>query len=123
MSLLQLEGINTYYGQIHILQDVNIEVREGELVCLLGGNASGKSTTLKTILGIVKPRTGRIEFAGEDVTSRSTRIGASPIDGSSISISLGRDISARAMATICCSPPESVPASCERRSYTSGKVS
>ena len=56
--LLELEGINTYYGQIHILQDSNLLVREGELVCLLGGNASGKSTTLKTILGLVRPRTG-----------------------------------------------------------------
>jgi branched-chain amino acid transport system ATP-binding protein len=70
--LLQLDGINTYYGQIHILQDSNIVVREGELVCLLGGNASGKSTTLKTILGIVRPRTGRVLFAGEDVTSAPT---------------------------------------------------
>ena len=51
-------GINTYYGQMHILQNVELEVGEGELVCLLGGNASGKSTTLKTILGIVAPRTG-----------------------------------------------------------------
>jgi branched-chain amino acid transport system ATP-binding protein len=77
VSLLKLEGINTYYGPIHILQDLNLEVNEGELVCLLGGNASGKSTTLKTILGIVRSRTGRIEFAGEDVTARSTshRIG------------------------------------------------
>src|SRR5450755_559734 len=77
MSLLKLEGINTYYGQIHILQNLSLEVNEGELVCLLGGNASGKSTTLKTILGIVRPRTGRIEFAGEDVTNRTTshRIG------------------------------------------------
>jgi branched-chain amino acid transport system ATP-binding protein len=72
VSLLRLSGINTYYGQIHILQDVDIQVGEGELVSLLGGNASGKSTTLKTILGIVKPRTGRVEFAGEDVTTRST---------------------------------------------------
>jgi branched-chain amino acid transport system ATP-binding protein len=70
--LLQLEGINTYYGQIHILQDENLVVREGELVCLLGGNASGKSTTLKTILGIVRPRTGRVVLAGEDVTRMPT---------------------------------------------------
>jgi branched-chain amino acid transport system ATP-binding protein len=75
--LLRLSGINTFYGEIHILTDVELEVAEGELVCLLGGNASGKSTTLKTILGIVRPRTGKVEFAGEDVTDRSTsyRIG------------------------------------------------
>jgi branched-chain amino acid transport system ATP-binding protein len=70
--MLQLEGINTFYGQIHILQDENIIVREGELVCLLGGNASGKSTTLKTILGIVRPRTGTVRLAGEDVTQMPT---------------------------------------------------
>ena len=77
MSLLELQGINTYYGQIHILQDLNLEVNEGELVCLLGGNASGKSTTLKTILGIVRSRSGSITFNGEDVTTRTTshRIG------------------------------------------------
>jgi branched-chain amino acid transport system ATP-binding protein len=70
--LLRLEGINTYYGQMHILQDVNLEVGEGELVCLLGGNASGKSTTLKTILGIVQPRTGSVILDGRDVTRDST---------------------------------------------------
>jgi branched-chain amino acid transport system ATP-binding protein len=70
--ILQLEGINTYYGQIHILQDENLHVDEGELVCLLGGNASGKSTTLKTILGIVKPRTGTVRLNGEDVTRLAT---------------------------------------------------
>jgi branched-chain amino acid transport system ATP-binding protein len=70
--LLQLEGVNTYYGQIHILQDSNMVVRAGELVCLLGGNASGKSTTLKTILGLVRPRTGRVLLAGEDVTKTAT---------------------------------------------------
>jgi branched-chain amino acid transport system ATP-binding protein len=77
VSLLRLEGINTFYGQIHILQDLSLEVAPGELVCLLGGNASGKSTTLKTILGLVRSRSGRIEFAGADVTTRSTshRIG------------------------------------------------
>ena len=70
--LLRLSGVNTYYGQIHILTDVDLEVGEGELVCLLGGNASGKSTTLKTILGIVEPRQGTVEFAGENVTGKST---------------------------------------------------
>ena len=70
--LLRVDDVNTYYGQIHILQGVSLEVQPGELVCLLGGNASGKSTTLKTILGIVRPRSGRVEFAGEDVTDRST---------------------------------------------------
>ena len=76
-ALLQLAGIDTYYGQIHILQALDLEVREGELVCLLGGNASGKSTTLKTILGLVEPRNGTVSFAGEDVTRRTTsyRIG------------------------------------------------
>ena len=70
--LLRLEGINTYYGQIHILQDSNMVVGDGELVCLLGGNASSKSTTLKTILGIVRPRTGRVVLFGEDVTRMAT---------------------------------------------------
>jgi branched-chain amino acid transport system ATP-binding protein len=76
-ALLQLEEVNTYYGQIHILQGVSIRVAPGELVCLLGGNASGKSTTLKTILGIVSPRTGVVRLDGEDVTKRATsyRIG------------------------------------------------
>jgi branched-chain amino acid transport system ATP-binding protein len=75
--LLALKDVNTYYGQIHILQGISMEIRAGELVCLLGGNASGKSTTLKTILGIVRPRNGTVEFDGVDVTDRSTsyRIG------------------------------------------------
>jgi len=75
--LLELEAVDTYYGPIHILQGLSLAVRAGELVCLLGGNASGKSTTLKTVLGIVRPRSGHVRFAGEDVTDRSTsyRIG------------------------------------------------
>ena len=75
--LLELDSVDTYYGQIHILQDVNLRVGRGELVCLLGGNASGKSTTLKTILGIVAPRRGSVRFAGEDLTGSPTshRIG------------------------------------------------
>ena len=70
--LLELDAVDTYYGQIHILQGLSLHVRPGELVCLLGGNASGKSTTLKTILGIVQPRNGSVSFAGEDVTKRQT---------------------------------------------------
>jgi branched-chain amino acid transport system ATP-binding protein len=71
-ALLRLEACDTYYGPIHILQALDLEVGRGELVCLLGGNASGKSTTLKTVLGLVQPRRGRVVFEGEDVTGRST---------------------------------------------------
>jgi branched-chain amino acid transport system ATP-binding protein len=70
--LLSVDAVDTFYGPIHILQGLSLQVRNGELCCLLGGNASGKSTTLKTILGIVRPRNGSVQFAGEDVTSRST---------------------------------------------------
>jgi branched-chain amino acid transport system ATP-binding protein len=71
-ALLKLDAVDTFYGPIHILQGLSLEVQKGELVCLLGGNASGKSTTLKTILGIVQPRNGTVEFEGEDVTRRTT---------------------------------------------------
>jgi branched-chain amino acid transport system ATP-binding protein len=70
--LLRLDAVDTFYGPIHILQGLTLEVYPGELVCLLGGNASGKSTTLKTVLGIVHPRNGSVQFGGEDVTKRST---------------------------------------------------
>jgi len=77
MSLLRLSGVDTYYGEIHILEGLSINVERGELVSLLGGNASGKSTTLKTILGLVNPRNGTVEFDGENVTAKTTsyRIG------------------------------------------------
>jgi branched-chain amino acid transport system ATP-binding protein len=69
--LLSLDSVTTYYGQIRILSGISVKVDSGELVCLLGGNASGKSTTLKTILGIVRPRSGAVSLDGDDVTGRS----------------------------------------------------
>jgi branched-chain amino acid transport system ATP-binding protein len=72
MTLLRLKDVDTYYGEIHILQNLSLEVAKGELVCLLGGNASGKSTTLKTILGLVRPRAGAVELDGEDITEKHT---------------------------------------------------
>jgi branched-chain amino acid transport system ATP-binding protein len=70
--LLQLVDVNTYYGAIHILQGVNLEVNAGEMVSLLGGNACGKSTTLKTILGIVRPASGQVIFDGEVINHQPT---------------------------------------------------
>ncbi|MDR2986494.1 MAG: ABC transporter ATP-binding protein [Nocardiopsaceae bacterium] len=68
-ALLSLENVTTYYEQMRILEGVNLQVGNGELVCLLGGNASGKSTTLKTILGIVQPRSGKVMLDGDDVST------------------------------------------------------
>lgn len=70
--LLEFKGVHTHYGRIPVLKDVNYKIYPGEIVCLLGGNASGKSTTMKTILGIVKPTTGKVFFDGEDITGLRT---------------------------------------------------
>ncbi len=70
--LLALEGINTFYGLVQAHFDLSLHVNAGEIVCLLGGNASGKSTTMKVILGLVKPRNGRVYFDGQDITALPT---------------------------------------------------
>ena len=72
IPVLELRGVNTHYGAVHILKDVDLSIFPGELVCLLGGNASGKSTTLKTLLGMVIPTTGEVILDGETVTHHST---------------------------------------------------
>ena len=68
MSLLKADDIHTYYGRSYILQGVSLEVREGEMVALLGRNGAGKTTTLKALTGLVKPKAGRIHFKSVDVT-------------------------------------------------------
>lgn len=68
--MLQVEDIHTYYDESHALQGVSLEVRTGEVVCLLGRNGAGKSTTLKSIMGLTPPRRGRIRFDGEEIQGR-----------------------------------------------------
>jgi len=70
--VLEFRGVHTHYGPVHILKDVDISIREGQIVCLLGGNASGKTTTLKTILGMVVPTAGEVVIAGRTVNGWST---------------------------------------------------
>jgi branched-chain amino acid transport system ATP-binding protein len=72
-DLLELDDVHVYYGPFHALRGNTLTVGEGEIVSLLGGNASGKSTTMKTILGLTKVRSGSVRFSGEDVTRASTR--------------------------------------------------
>nr|BBH95944.1 ABC transporter ATP-binding protein [Thermogemmatispora argillosa] len=69
--MLQLEHVDTFYGPIQVLHDINLEVRRGEIVCLLGANAAGKTTTMKTIFGLVRPRRGRILFDGQRIDHRA----------------------------------------------------
>jgi len=73
IPILELEGVDTYYGSIQALYDINIKIHNGELVCLLGGNASGKSTTLKTILGVCKTKKGTVKLNGERIDGKPTK--------------------------------------------------
>jgi branched-chain amino acid transport system ATP-binding protein len=67
--ILELTDVHTYYGSIHALKGISIEVREGEIVTLLGSNGAGKSTTLRSINGLNRPRQGAIRFEGRDITT------------------------------------------------------
>ena len=71
--ILDLEGVDTYYGSIQALYDIHVRIQNGELVCLLGGNASGKSTTLKTILGVCKIKRGTVKLKGERIDGKPTK--------------------------------------------------
>ena len=68
--MLKLENINTYYGNIQALDNVNMEVQEGEIITLIGANGAGKSTTLMSVSGIVPPRSGEIYFLGQPITGK-----------------------------------------------------
>jgi len=69
-TMLDVEGLNSYYGQAHILNDVSLSVGQGEIVVLLGRNGAGKSTTMKSIMGLVRPRSGIIRFSSHSIHGR-----------------------------------------------------
>jgi len=73
IPILEFKNVDTYYGNIQVLYDINLQIYRGELVCLLGGNASGKSTTLKTILGVCKVKKGEVKLNGERIDSKPTK--------------------------------------------------
>lgn len=70
--VLELRNVHTHYGPVHVLKEVSLEIRPGQIVCLLGGNASGKTTTLKTILGMVSPTSGEVVIGGRIVNGLPT---------------------------------------------------
>ena len=72
MSLLEVEGLNSYYGDSHILFDVSLKVERSEVVALLGRNGAGKSTTLKSLMGVVTPRTGKVMLDGKNVAGQKS---------------------------------------------------
>lgn len=81
--LLEFRHIDTHYGDLHVLKDVNYEIGEGEIIALLGGNACGKSTTMKTIMGVVRPTRGEVIYDGQAIerlpTAERVRRGIAPV--------------------------------------------
>jgi branched-chain amino acid transport system ATP-binding protein len=67
MSLLKIDNVHTYYGNIHALKGISLDIEQGEIVTLIGGNGAGKTTTLRTISGLLKPREGSVTFNGDDL--------------------------------------------------------
>jgi branched-chain amino acid transport system ATP-binding protein len=74
MSLLEVSGLNSYYGDSHILFDVSMRVEQNEVVALLGRNGAGKSTTLKSLMGVVTPRAGSIIFDGDEIAGKKSHV-------------------------------------------------
>src|ERR1700754_2063957 len=72
MSLLEVDGLNSYYGDSHILFDVSLRVEANEVVALLGRNGAGKSTTLKSLMGVVTPKSGKVVFDGKNVAGQKS---------------------------------------------------
>ncbi len=83
MPLLEFRDVDTHYGDLHVLKSVNYSIEAGEIVCLLGGNACGKSTTMKTIMGTVRPTRGEVLFDGQPIgrlsTAERVRRGIAPV--------------------------------------------
>lgn len=71
--MLKIEDINVYYGAIHAIKGISMEVNEGEIVTLIGANGAGKSTTLRTVSGLLKPKTGKILFEGADIAGKAAQ--------------------------------------------------
>jgi branched-chain amino acid transport system ATP-binding protein len=82
-ALLEFKAVDTYYGDLHVLKSVDYRIEPGEIVCLLGGNASGKSTTMKTIMGVVRPTRGELLYEGRSLagvgTAERVRRGIAPV--------------------------------------------
>ncbi|MBV9975231.1 MAG: ABC transporter ATP-binding protein [Hyphomicrobiales bacterium] len=72
MSMLEVKGLNAYYGDSHILFDISLHVERNEVIALIGRNGAGKSTTLKSLMGVVRPRTGSVRFDGQEIAGKKS---------------------------------------------------